>query len=125
MFPCIFSYCQIKTPLSLLKNSLSCLKDLCQLSGKSHTTCPSGSEGISCPQIYPFTLLTAKEFECSKHCRTHEESSFSRCLHKKKKSWFTDWVQATCTSSKYAGYMHADCISASQLQSQILSEVIM
>lgn len=99
MFPCIFSYCQIKTPLSLLKNSLSCLKDLCQLSCESHTACPSGSEGISRLQIYPFTLFLAIEFECSKHCWTHQESSFSRCLHKKR-CRFTIWMQAICMSSK-------------------------
>lgn len=104
VFPRIFSYCQRKTPLFLLKNSFSRLKDLSQLSCESHTACPSGSKGNSRLQIHPLTLFMALQFECSKHCWTHWESSFSRCLHKKNSQTHhvTICMQVTCMPSKNA-----------------------
>lgn len=115
VFPRIFSYCQIKTPLFLLKNSLSCLRDLSQLSCESHTACPSGSEGISRLQIHPFTIFTAIQFECSEHCWTHWESSFSRCLHKKKKP--KHMFQFACNLHACHLKVHANCNWASQFES--------
>lgn len=118
VFPCIFSYCQIKPPLFLLKNSLSCLKDLGQLSCESHTACLSRSEGISRLQIHPLTLFMAIQFECSKHCWRHWESSFSRCLHKKKRKKFKHVIlQFVCKLHACHLKMHANCNSASQFES--------
>lgn len=110
VFPHIFSYCQIKTPLFLLKNSLSCLKDLGQLSCESHAACLSGSEGISRLQIHPLTLFMAIQFECIKHCWAHWESSFSRRLDKT--HHVTICMQATCMLSKNAWYLQPQHLRA-------------
>lgn len=73
VFPYIFSYCQIKKPLSLLKNSLSYLKDLCQLSCESHTGCPSRSEGshifkfIPSPSFWQWNLKAVSTAEHTKN----------------------------------------------------------